>query len=74
VLIVVAWPADKGATGNRAFVMDAFGAVHACGNGPYEGRGAPPPDVLHSQEQNLASSPRTAGTAPRDGCLWERIR
>ena len=35
---------------------------------------APPPDVLSSQKDNLASRPLRAGEMARDGNRWDRLR
>jgi hypothetical protein len=74
VVIVVAWPVSQGITGERAFYMDASGQVHACRDGNYTKDTAPPPDVLSSQEDNLASRPLRAGEMARDGNRWDRLR
>jgi hypothetical protein len=74
VMVVVAWPVRRSATGRRAFLLDAAGNLHACLEGPYGGDAAPLPDVLSSQAGNLASTPLAPGEAPRDGYRWVKVR
>jgi hypothetical protein len=70
IMVVVAWPEKKGTSGNRAFILDMRGTIYSCGNGPYGGRRNPPPDLMFSQEGNLASRPLRRAATPRDGCKW----
>jgi len=74
LMAVVAWPIDKGSTGNRAYFLDASGEIYVCENGPYSGGNAPPPDLRSSQEGNLASAPLRPGKPTRDGCRWTKLR
>lgn len=74
VMVVVAWPVRRSATGRRAFLLDAQGNLHACPDGPYGGASSPSPDVLSSQAGNLASAPLGAGETARDGYRWVKVR
>ncbi|MCZ6574373.1 MAG: hypothetical protein O7C98_14545 [Planctomycetota bacterium] len=73
VMIVVAWPAVRGAVNKRAFLAEGGGAIYAC-DGPYEGDKPPAPDVLSSQQDNLACALQSLDRPARDGLRWERVR
>ncbi|MHC4816784.1 MAG: hypothetical protein ACYTF8_01815, partial [Planctomycetota bacterium] len=74
VLVVLAWPVSRGITGERAFYLDSSGRIYACRDGGYTKDSAPAPDVLSSQNGNLASRPLRAGEMARDGNRWDRLR
>jgi hypothetical protein len=74
IYVATAWPVRGGTTGGRAFVMDSTGTIYACAGGGYEGRTAPPADVLSIQPKNLASAPRPESEPARDGREWRRVR
>jgi hypothetical protein len=74
VVVVLAWPVSKGMSGHRAFYLDGEGRLFACLDGPYAGENAPPPDVMSSQEGNLASRPLRETERTRDDCRWARVR
>jgi len=74
VMVVLAWPVSKGMSGHRAFYLDGEGRLFACLDGPYAGDAAPPPDVMNSQENNLASRPLRDSEPARDGNRWVRVR
>ncbi len=74
VMVVVAWPVNSGRSGGASFAMDAAGELYQCESGPYGGDNAPPPDVMSSQEDNLASTPLRRGAPTRDGQRWIRVR
>ena len=73
-VVAMAWPVSAGRTGNAAFVLDAFGNIYQCEDGKYGGKSAPPADILHQQEDNLASMPLRRGQRTRDGFRWQKIR
>jgi hypothetical protein len=74
VMVVVAWPVNRGMSGHRAFCLDGEGRLFACLDGPYAEDNAPPPDILCSQEGNLASRPVRDTEPTRDGHRWVRVR
>ncbi|MFQ5845005.1 MAG: hypothetical protein ACE5JG_08455, partial [Planctomycetota bacterium] len=74
VMVVVAWPLEKGTLGQRAFFAEPGGGLYACAAGPYEGEQAPPADVLSSQRDNLACALLDPSGPARDGLRWERVR
>ncbi|HEX5136709.1 MAG TPA: hypothetical protein VFY93_07040 [Planctomycetota bacterium] len=74
VMVVVAWPVSKGMSGHRSFYLDAEGRLLACLDGPYAGEKSPPPDVMSSQENNLASRQLRDVEPSRDGNRWVRVR
>jgi hypothetical protein len=74
VMVVMAWPVSHGMSGHRSFCVDGEGRVFACLDGPYADEDAPPPDVLASQEGNLASRPLRETEPTRDGYRWVRVR
>lgn len=72
VMVVAAWPVNSG-TGARAFLMDADGEIYACEDEfAYVGKKSPPPDVLRSQRNNLASA-RLDPSKARDGHVWVKV-
>ena len=73
-MVVLAWPVERGKTGNRAFLLDAEGNIYTCADSPYGGRSQPPPDILCSTEGNLTSRKLPAGTSARDGHRWHLTR
>ncbi len=74
VVVVVAWPASRGSTGSRAFLMNASGQIWQCFDGTYGASNPPAPDLFNSQKGNLASQPIGLGEVPRDGCRWLKLR
>jgi len=74
VCVTVAWPVERGRTGRSCFLLDARGVIYGCRDAVYEGGNPPPPDVLSSQERNIAAAPLAAGEPSRDGCTWDRVR
>ena len=74
VAVTIAWPVVQGRTGERSFLLTADGTILACTDGPYGGDQPPAPDVLLSQEGNLASAPLPEDRLPRDGCNWVKLK
>jgi len=70
IVVVVAWPVHAGVSGRRAFLLDARNEIFYCDGGDYGGDNAPRPDVLSSQEGNLAAKPIEKHTRARDGNRW----
>ena len=73
---VYAWPADYGASGQRAFAVDRAGAIYYSLSGLYSGANAPPAGAAFSRRapapSNLIVSPEFGlGGAPTvDGQPW----
>jgi len=61
-------------SGHRSFYLDAEGRLLACLDGPYAGEISPPPDVMSSQKNNLASRQLRDVEPARDGHRWVRVR
>jgi hypothetical protein len=73
IVIVVAWPTRSGLTGNRSFLLDGSGKIHYC-DGGYGGDESPKPDLLSSQEANLAAARIEKHKRARDGRRWLELR
>ncbi len=74
IFYAVAWPAERGTTGNRAFLLDYRGQIYETKVHPYTGTKGPRADLLCEQKRNLASRPLKRGEPTRDGCDWTRAR
>ena len=67
MMAAVAWPAKRGKTGTRAFLVNASGDIYYCADGPYGGRNAPEPE-------DLSAPPSPPGRRARDGNHWWRLQ
>lgn len=74
VMVLVAWPATRGSSGTKAFLLDASGVIWQCSDGGYGDTKSPAPDLLCSQKGNLASQPLQNAQGTRDGNRWIKLR
>jgi len=73
IVVLVAWPVRAGITGRRSFLLDGRNSIYFC-DGGYGGDEPPSPDLLSTQEGNLAAEPLAKHERARDGRRWLELR